>query len=88
LISKLQAEEDFQASHLMRNSGQRKLQNNNILTEKMKKFSTFIGAFILAAKLFSQNPIVPPGIYIADPSAHVWKDGKIYVYGSRDESPE
>jgi len=35
-----------------------------------------------------QNPIVPPGMYIADPSAHVWKDGKLYVYGSRDESPE
>ena len=54
----------------------------------LKKFSTFIGAFIFVANLFSQNPIVPPGIYIADPSAHVWKDGKIYVYGSRDESPE
>jgi arabinoxylan arabinofuranohydrolase len=35
----------------------------------------------------AQNPIVPPGVYIADPSAHVWKDGKLYVYGSRDESP-
>lgn len=35
---------------------------------------------------FAQNPIVPPGIYIADPSAHVWKDGKIYIYGSRDET--
>ena len=36
----------------------------------------------------SQNPIVPPGIYIADPSAHVWQDGKLYIYGSRDESPD
>jgi hypothetical protein len=27
-------------------------------------------------------------MYIADPSAHVWEDGKMYVYGSRDESPE
>ncbi|HJZ40251.1 MAG TPA: family 43 glycosylhydrolase [Bacteroidales bacterium] len=36
----------------------------------------------------SQNPITPPGIYIADPSAHVWKDGRLYVYGSRDESPD
>jgi hypothetical protein len=34
------------------------------------------------------NPIVPAGIYIADPSAHVWSDGKLYVYGSRDESPD
>lgn len=38
--------------------------------------------FILRA----QNPIVPAGIYIADPSAHVWKDGKMYIYGSNDES--
>ena len=37
---------------------------------------------------FSQNPIVPPGMYIADPSAHVWNDGKLYIYGSRDESPD
>ena len=36
--------------------------------------------------LFAQNPIVPPGLYIADPSAHVWSDGKLYVYGSLDES--
>ena len=34
----------------------------------------------------AQNPIVPPGIYIADPEAHVWNDGKLYVYGSQDES--
>ena len=37
---------------------------------------------------FSQNPISPPGIYIADPAARVWKDGKLYVYGSLDESPD
>lgn len=36
----------------------------------------------------AQNPIVPPGVYFADPSARVWMDGKIYVYGSRDESPD
>lgn len=34
------------------------------------------------------NPISPMGVYIADPTARVWDDGKIYVYGSRDESPE
>jgi arabinoxylan arabinofuranohydrolase len=34
----------------------------------------------------AQNPIVPAGVYIADPSAHVWSDGKIYIYGSNDES--
>ncbi len=36
---------------------------------------------------FAQNPIVPPGVYFADPAAHVWNDGKLYVYGSVDESP-
>lgn len=36
--------------------------------------------------LRAQNPIVPTGVYIADPSAHVWNDGKIYIYGSNDES--
>lgn len=41
-------------------------------------------AFISTA----QNPIVPAGMYIADPEAHVWNDGKIYVYGSRDESDD
>jgi arabinoxylan arabinofuranohydrolase len=41
--------------------------------------------FVSIAK--AQNPIVPQGVYIADPSAHVWKDGKMYIYGSRDESP-
>jgi hypothetical protein len=39
-------------------------------------------AALLAApcRARAQNPIVPPGVYIADPSAHVWKDGKMYVY--------
>ena len=32
------------------------------------------------------NPISPMGVYIADPTARVWADGKLYVYGSRDES--
>jgi len=35
----------------------------------------------------AQNPIGPRSFYMADPSAHVWKDGKLYIYGSRDESP-
>ena len=33
-----------------------------------------------------QNPIARPGVYIADPSARVWDDGNLYVYGSLDES--
>jgi beta-xylosidase len=49
----------------------------------------FIISILLAfvtVSLKAQNPIVPPGVYIADPSAHVWKDGNMYVYGSKDES--
>lgn len=41
---------------------------------------------ILSFKLFAQNPILPPGVYIADPSAHQWSDGRMYIYGSKDES--
>jgi len=48
---------------------------------------TFL-AFSISTFVFGQNPIVPAGVYIADPSAHQWKDGKMYVYGSRDESPD
>ncbi len=36
--------------------------------------------------LSAQNPITPAGVYIADPSARVWPDGKLYIYGSLDES--
>lgn len=31
------------------------------------------------------NPICPPGTYIADPEARLMPDGRIYIYGSRDE---
>jgi Glycosyl hydrolases family 43. len=34
----------------------------------------------------AQNPISPAAVYIADPSARVMSDGKLYIYGSRDES--
>lgn len=35
---------------------------------------------------FAQNPIVPPGLYMADPTARVWEDGKLYIYASVDKS--
>lgn len=41
---------------------------------------------LMALELSAQNPIVPAGIYVADPAAHVWNDGRIYVYISVDES--
>lgn len=31
------------------------------------------------------NPIVPPGMFIADPEVRQMPDGRVYVYGSRDE---
>ena len=43
---------------------------------------------LITHAIFAQNPIVPPGVYIADPSARVWEDGKLYVYGSVDESTD
>lgn len=48
----------------------------------------FIGILLSVLSIKAQNPITPPGMYIADPEAHVWEDGKLYIYGSRDESDE
>ncbi len=48
----------------------------------------FIIGLFISSIIFSQNPISPPGIYFADPSAHVWKDGNLYIYGSLDESQD
>lgn len=53
-----------------------------------RKLMPVLVVLLMPVLLFAQNPISPPGIYIADPSAHQWKDGKMYVYGSRDEKPE
>jgi hypothetical protein len=36
--------------------------------------------------IFAQNPFVRD-IYTADPSAHVWDDGRLYVYPSHDMYP-
>lgn len=35
-----------------------------------------------------RNPILPPTSYFSDPEAHVMPDGRLYVYGSSDESPK
>lgn len=55
----------------------------------MKKL--FLLLFLIntfSISITAQNPIVPPGVYIADPSAHVWDNGKLYIYGSLDESTD
>ena len=42
---------------------------------------------ILQGLLFAGNPILPPGVFMADPAAHVWND-TLYIYGSVDESTD
>ncbi|WP_063847541.1 family 43 glycosylhydrolase [Bacillus sp. FJAT-28004] len=37
-------------------------------------------------KVTSKNPIITT-IYTADPSAHVWEDGKVFIYASHDMDP-
>lgn len=53
---------------------------------KLKKIhlvTLWAGGAVISA--LAQNPICPPGLYIADPTARVWDDGMLYVYGSRDD---
>lgn len=54
----------------------------------MKVLDLIVGLLILGGNIFAQNPICPLGTYIADPTARVWPDGKLYIYGSTDESPD
>ena len=39
----------------------------------------------VASPSLSLNPVCPPGLYTADPEARVMPDGRLYLYGSRDE---
>ena len=52
----------------------------------MKTMRQCIPLIILwSAIAFSQNPILPAGVYMADPAAHAWDDGRLYIYASVDE---
>lgn len=42
--------------------------------------------FLVSENGNAQNPISHPGVYIDDPSAKVFDNGKLYIYGSTDES--
>lgn len=53
---------------------------------KLKKAILFVLLYSSANDVSGQNPITPTGFYLADPSGHVWSDGKMYIYGSRDEN--
>lgn len=41
---------------------------------------------VTAQQTMAPNPIITD-IYTADPSAHVWKDGRLYLYPSHDIAP-
>jgi len=47
-----------------------------------------IGGGLIASfnQCVAQNPIIT-SMYTADPSAHVWKDGRLYIYASHDVDP-
>lgn len=34
--------------------------------------------------VYAHNPILPDHIFVPDVEAHVWEDGRIYLYGSFD----
>jgi beta-xylosidase len=54
----------------------------------MRKFHSALILALAPLGLMAQNPISPVGVYIADPTARVGKDGKLYIYGSLDVSPQ
>lgn len=56
------------------------------MAHRIRIFAITVFSLFFSFLSFSQNPFSPPGVYIADPSAHVWNDGKLYIYGSLDES--
>lgn len=53
-----------------------------------KKIATIFAVASMSMAAMAQNPICPIGTYIADPTARVWDDGKLYIYGSSDESTQ
>ena len=63
-----------------------KIWNTKMRAGLFKIFSFIFLTSLIYFNSFAQNPICPPGIYIADPSARIWGDGKLYIYGSTDES--
>ncbi len=35
-------------------------------------------------KHYAHNPVLPPDMFVPDAEAHVWEDGRLYLYGSFD----
>lgn len=53
---------------------------------KLKIVFGYLAIIVVFQTLNGQNPISPPGVYLADPTARVWADGKLWIYGSADET--
>ncbi len=53
----------------------------------MKRISILSGLFLMACSCIAQNNPFITHMYTADPSAHVWADGRLYVYASHDIAP-
>ncbi|NJM14855.1 MAG: family 43 glycosylhydrolase [Bacteroidales bacterium] len=51
----------------------------------LKTIALLLLLIVLVKNAGAQNPISPPGVYIADPSARVF-NGTLYLYGSTDKS--
>jgi len=49
-------------------------------------FVPLIVLIVLSVNVKAQNPICPPGIYLADPSARSWDGEKLFLYTSTDSS--
>jgi beta-xylosidase len=56
------------------------------LTSQRIQLATAVICTLLAPVSRAANPFIT-SIYTADPSAHVWADGRLYVYPSRDIDP-
>src|ERR1700676_3376068 len=60
----------------------------NTVFYKMIRKLTLLGCLTAFSAIpgHAANPFIT-SIYTADPSAHVWSDGRLYVYPSRDMDP-
>lgn len=56
------------------------------LARQLILVSMALAASALHSSCLAANPFIT-SIYTADPSAHVWADGRLYVYPSRDMDP-
>jgi arabinoxylan arabinofuranohydrolase len=57
-----------------------------ILGEILVLLALILTAFFSEAQNLAPNPFIK-SMYTADPSAHVWADGRLYVYPSHDIAP-